>query len=117
MLGNNFYDTFKVGRLNERTFFCPKNARLFGLGQCGLKLWHCLHQLNAVSFVRKALVDLQERNDTSVFPKVMRNRLTSDCLIHCAFKQDRADDFVVVKIWGKDDAFTHALNFGEHLFL
>ena len=65
------------------------------LAQC-IEVGDRLHQLNAVDFVLKPLVDLQER-DNAAFPEQRRDRLAIGVAVHRPLEQDRADHLVAVE--------------------
>jgi hypothetical protein len=79
-----------------------------------IQLRHRLHQLNAVHFVFKTLVDLDEGDDATRDQR-LRGGLAIDFAVHRAFEQDRADHLVAGEGRCGDDAAAHLVDQAEHL--
>ena len=80
-----------------------------------VQLGHGFEQLHAVCFVFQTFVDLQERHDAAVFPQQLGHRFAVNRVVHRAFEQDRAQNFVRGEIIGQNDPRAHVVHGLKHL--
>ena len=80
-----------VGLLDNRALLGPVDALLDGTLEELVKVRDGLHQLHAVSRVGEALVDLEDRNNSLVFPQIGGGGLAADLAVHGLLEQDRGE--------------------------
>src|SRR4051812_24099729 len=116
LLGDQHRDAGRVGRVDHRPFLRAENAEPPGTLQEVIETRHRLHHLDAVLFVLKAFVDLDEGHDTLVDQR-LRRRLPVDRAVHGPLEQDRADDLAASETRGGDDPRAHFVDKVEHLLI
>ena len=110
-------DALRVGGVDDRAHLGAENALGDRAFEQRVEVGHRLHQLDAVGFRGKALVDLQEGHDAALFPKIPRGRHAVDLAVHGLLEQDRAHHLVAGEGGRLDDAGTHLVDEIEHLVL
>mmetsp|Transcript_3497 Transcript_3497/g.6240 ORF Transcript_3497/g.6240 Transcript_3497/m.6240 type:complete len:238 (-) Transcript_3497:334-1047(-) len=85
--------------------------------QRGVEIRHRLEHLHTVGLGLQALVDLQERNDAALGPKVFRCRGAVDLAVHRHLEEDGANHLLAGKRRRRRDPRPHGVDQVEHLGL
>mmetsp|Transcript_11086 Transcript_11086/g.29364 ORF Transcript_11086/g.29364 Transcript_11086/m.29364 type:complete len:211 (-) Transcript_11086:1531-2163(-) len=117
LLGDDRFDSLFVVLLDDGALLGAENAGFHRFVEQLVELRHVLHQLNAVLFFCQTLVDLQERHDPFLFPKVLGRGDRCDFAVHRGLEQDGADDAAAMVRRVHDDTCAHLVHLVHHFLL